>query len=361
MDCLVLNKNFEPIYILDSFESLIWTDRHNKYGDFEIYVPASTDIMNYLKEDYYLYNPNSDHMMIIEDFNIKSDVEDGDHLIVNGRSLESLLCRRIVWNQTNLSGNFQNGIKQLITDAIIDPTDETRKIENFIFEESSDERITSLELEAQYTGDNLYDVVSTNCIDKKIGFKIVLNSSNQFVFSLYCGEDRSFSQNSNPFVVFSPNFENIINSDYKKVRSEFRNVTLVAGEGEGSDRKMVTIGEATGLDRRELFTDARDISSNTDGGTLTPEEYNEKLNQRGNEELKKYKEDEIFEGKVETTQMFVYKEDFFIGDIVQLANSYGMESRSRIEEMIFSQDKDGESVYPTFEIVKDEEEEGGNE
>lgn len=364
MECLVLNKNFESILVLDSFESLIWTDRYNKYGDFEIYMPASIEIFDYLKEDYYLYNPDSEHMMIIEDTAIKSDSDDGDHLIINGRSLESLLYRRIIWKQTNLSGNFQNGLKQLIYDAIIDPEDESRKIPNFIFEESTDERITSLELEAQYTGDNLYDVISSNCIDKKIGFKIILNDDNQFVFSLYSGEDRSFSQDSNPFVIFSPNFENIINSDYKKTRNEYRNVTLIAGEGEGVDRKTSVIGNVSGIDRRELFTDARDISSKTDDGTLTNEQYIEKLNQRGIEELKKYEEDEVFEGKVETTQMFVYKKDFFIGDIVQLANGYGMEARSRISEMIFSQDENGESVYPTFEIVKDDEEneeEGGNE
>ena len=359
MEVLVLNTSFEVIYLLDSFESLIWTDRFNKYGDFEIYLPASKKMLEILKPDYYLFNKDSEHLMIIEDIRLQSDSEDGNHLTVSGRSLESIIGRRIIWDQTNLSGNFQNGIKTLINDAIINPSDESRKISNFLFVDSEDEDITSLELEAQYTGENLYNIVSENSIDKNIGFKIVLDDQNRFVFSFYTGEDRSFNQIENPFVVFSPNFENIINSDYKDIRTEYCNVTLVAGEGEGTERTTTVVGTETGLTRREIFTDARDLSSNTDEGTLTPEQYEEKLQQRGKENLKEYKIDQTFEGEVDTTQMFLYKRDFFMGDIVELENEYGMQSRSRIVEIIFSQDEEGYSVYPTFEIV-DEEEEGGD-
>ena len=36
MEILVLNTNFESVYIIDSCISMIWTDRYNEYGDFEI-------------------------------------------------------------------------------------------------------------------------------------------------------------------------------------------------------------------------------------------------------------------------------------------------------------------------------------
>ena len=195
------------------------------------------------------------------------------------------------------------------------------------------------------------------CQSVYAGFRITLDSDDNFVFSLYAGKDRSYEQDTNPYVVFSPAFENITDSRYVEANSSHRNVTLVAGEGEGADRKTVSVGEASGLARRELFTDARDISSRTNKGTLTAEQYNNQLTERGNEKLKGYTVFTAFEGRAEATRMFRYGEDFFIGDVVQTVNEFGMEGRSRITEVIRSQDKDGSSIYPTFETIDNEKKE----
>lgn len=352
MDLFILDQSFNVVGIVDSYESLIWTERFNKYGDFELYLPANSYFVDLLRQDYYVQRNDSDRMMIIEGVQIKSDAEEGNHLIITGRSLESILCRRIIWDQTNINGNLQNAIKKLINDAIINPSIVKRKISNFSFSDSSDTVITSMTLEAQYTGDILYNAISTVCIDKNIGFKIILNNSN-FVFSLYSSEDRSYNQDVNPYVVFSPNFDNIINSDYISSKEKYCNVTLVAGEGEGSDRKTVTVGTVEGLERRELYTDAREVSSNTEDGELTPTQYNEKLTQKGEENLKEYKIEQNFESQAETSRMFVYGRDFNLGDILQIENEYGMSYGARVTEIITSIDSDGTLIYPTFEVINE--------
>ncbi len=357
MEILVLNTDFESVDIVDSFKSMIWTDRYNSYGDFEMYLTINSDILKHLKEDYYLWLKDSEHCMIIEDSAIDSDTEDGNHLIVTGRSLESILERRIIWGQKVLTGNLQLAIQTLLNDSIISPTIQDRKIDNFIFEPSTDPRVTELTVDAQFTGDDLYVVIKKLCQSNNLGFKIVLNDNNQFVFSLYAGADRSYNQNVNPYVVFSPDFENIINSNYFTSKANLKNVTLVAGEGEGASRKTTTVGSGSGLNRRELFTDARDISSNVDGGTLTNEQYIAKLKARGIENLSEYTAKTAFEGEVEATRLFKYGEDFFIGDIVQIANEYGHEGRAYISELIISQSEDGVSIYPTFQTIQEEGEE----
>lgn len=357
MEILVLNTDFESVDIVDSFKSMIWTDRYNSYGDFEMYLTINSDILKHLKEDYYLWLKDSEHCMIIEDSAINSDTEDGNHLIVTGRSLESILERRIIWGQKVLTGNLQLAIQTLLNDSIISPTIQDRKIDNFIFEPSTDPRITELTVDTQFTGDDLYVVIKKLCQSNNLGFKIVLNDNNQFVFSLYAGADRSYNQNVNPYVVFSPDFENIINSNYFTSKANLKNVTLVAGEGEGASRKTTTVGSGSGLNRRELFTDARDISSNVDGGTLTNEQYIAKLKARGIENLSGYTSKTAFEGEVEATRLFKYGEDFFIGDIVQIANEYGHEGRAYISELIISQSEDGVSIYPTFQTIQEEGEE----
>lgn len=358
MDLLVLNKSLDVIAIVDVYESIIWTERYYEYGDFELYTAMTQDILNYIKTDNYIQRVGSDRVMIIEEIRIDTDSDTGNHITVTGRSLASILDRRVVWSQTTISGNLQNGLKKLINENIISPSKEERKISNFIFKDSTDSQITGLTVEAQYTGDNLYDVISKVCEEKSVGFKVSLNENKQFVFELYAGADRSYEQTNYPYVVFSPNFDNIVNSNYLESKENLKNVALVGGEGEGTARKYLAIGNASGLDRRELFVDARDISSEgEDGQTLTTEQYNELLKQRGNEYLADYTDLVSFEGAVETNIMYKYGVDFFDGDIVQIANEYGHEAKVRILEVVISENEEGNSVYPTFKTITEEGEE----
>ena len=354
MELTILNTKLEAVRLIDTYESFIWTDRYYAYGDFELYTSVQTGMFDYIRQDYYIRNKSSDHVMIIEKIQITSDVEEGNHITVTGRSLESILDRRIIWGQKTISGNLQNGIKTLLNENVISPTDPNRKVSNFIFEESTDKYITSLKIEAQYTGDNLYEVIQKICEENNIGFKITINDSNQFVFKLYNGTDRSYEQNDVPYVLFSPKFENIINSNYIESKAALKNITLIGGEGEGAERRYTTFGSGVGLERRELFTDARDISSDVgDDKKLSDAEYISQLQQRGKEKLAENTRITSFEGETETTIMFQYGKDFFNGDIVQVANEYSHETRTRILEVVISEDENGVSVYPTFKSTSD--------
>ena len=346
MNLLILDTAFNPVGIIDAFKSMIWVDRYQEAGDFELYVPASAKMINLLRIDYYIWFNDSDHTMIIEDIELSSDAEQGNFIIVTGRSLESILSRRIVWKQTNLKDNFQDAIEKLLNDNIINPEVSGRKIENFKFDRTDDEYICNLKIDTQYTGDNIYDVITTNCEENNIGFK--------FVFSLYKGLDRSYGQFDNPYVSFSPQLENIINSNFYTSKANLKTVTLVSGEGEGTSRKTTVVGGGSGLERRELFSDARDISSDTETGTLSDTEYLTLLKSRGLKNLAEYTTKEAFEGEVNTTNLFKYGVDFFIGDVVQIANEYGNEGVAYISEIIYSISDDGITVYPTFKVISKE-------
>lgn len=349
MELLLLNYDFQSIESIDTFESLIWTERYSSPGDFELYTIVSLNFIKLLKLGYYLHLKGSKYVMIIESISIETDAEKGNHLKVTGRSLESLLDRRIIWNQTIISSKIQTGILKLLNDNIITPSDDNRKIENFIFKEIDDPRIAEVTIRKQYTGDNLLEAVQEICSLAKIGFRIILTDQNQFVFELYSGDDRSFNQIINPYVVFSPSYENLLNSRYYESESNLKNVALIAGEDEGNERKTISIGDSSGLYRRELYVDARDIQSETSSGKLTDNEYNALLLERGTEKLSEYKHEKAFDGEVEETgQTYVYNKDYFMGDIVQIINEYGMESTSRVTELIKCQNESGYTVIPTF-------------
>lgn len=349
-----MDTNFKMVSVLDVFISFIWTDRYYEYGDFELYTRVSTDILSKIQSEYYLLNKESEHLMIVENIEIETDLEDGHTVKITGRSLESILDRRIVWSSTIISGNIQDCIKKLLNDSIISPSISERKIDNFIFDTSNNSKITNTIIEeTEYNGDNLYEIISGLCSANDIGFKVVLNKSNQFVFSLYVGEDRSYEQTKNPYVTFSPEFDNLINSNYVESIQDYKNVTLVAGEKDDNDiPKTASTGNVSGLSRRELYTEATDINQKQeDDTTLTDEEYKNLLIQRGNEALLEHKISVTFDGEFDATQMYTYNKDFFMGDVVQVANEYGIESKARIIEFIQSQDTNGCSMYPTFSIM----------
>lgn len=367
----LLDKNYDAYDAIDKFKSMLWTVRFAKAGEFELYVPADLEIVKRFHEGDYAWIEDSDRLMIVEDINLQTDAEDGDYLIISGRSLESILERRIIWGMTVITGNFQNGIKTLLERNVISPAIESRKIPNFTFKESTDPRITELTVEAQYFGENLYEEIEKLCEEKKVGFRVLPKGAGGFEFSLYAGEDRSYNQIKNPWVVFAPNYENLQSSNYLYSKKNFKNATLVGGQGENWSRDTVEVVSdlSSGLDRRETFTDASGVTNDTSGiendETLTEEEkqaaitalteeYNEQLRQKGQEELSKTSITETFDGEIDASIQYVYREDFDLGDIVQIVNAYGMEASTRVSEIVISHDATGKTVVPTFTVKEDE-------
>lgn len=343
----ILDNNFIPLAAFENYISFLWTDRYAEEGDFEIETVPEASLLAVCKQDYYIINTDSEHEMIIEGLKIVTDVDDGPRLYVTGSSLESILKRRIVWSKTVLNGNLQNGIKTLLDENIISPTDASRKIPNFIFQASTDTDITKLEIARECDKENLYDLIVDICKTKKIGFKIVRNTSNQFVFSLYAGKDHSYTQETLPFVAFSPKFDNLENSEFNNSTADSVNTVYVTG-GE-NDSESLVLGNNSGLTRRESHVSAGTMDESYSGS------YTDFLTEKGNEELKDKKITKTFEGNVDATGLFKLGVDFSLGDIVQIENEFEIRDRARIVEIIHSDDKSGRIVYPTFEAYEEEE------
>lgn len=344
MDLYILDKTFKPIALIDNAASVIWADRYYDTGDFEIYIPASLKNLSILQEEYYVKRMDSDMVGIIEKLNLKTDIENGDYLIASGRDLKSILERRIIWNQSNLSGKVEMILRQLINENVINPTIAARKIPNIKlgsikgFTETAD---------FQVTGDNLLEKVKELCKAAEIGWKVILTAEGEILIEFYRGTNRSYSQSANPYVVFSPTFDNLLTTETQQDITTYKNVALVAGEGEGAARKTVAIGTASGMARRELYVDARDISSNE--GEISSSQYTELLKQRGNEQLAAAVKTLGVSGTAETALTFKLNEDYFLGDTVAVENEYGIKANSKILEVIECEDQNGVSIIPTFE------------
>ena len=49
---------------------------------------------------------------------------------------------------------------------------------------------------------------------------------------------------------------------------------------------------------------------------------------------------------------YKYKEDYNLGDIVNIVNEFGISINARITEIIESQDDNGYTIEPTFENIE---------
>lgn len=367
MDFIVKDRNVQPIAVIDLYASAIWTERYSDTGDFTLIMPVNSEYLDYLAIDNYLTLPGSDRAMIIEAMELVSEVSTGKKVVsYTGTSLESILKRRIVWSQTTITGDLIAIIRQLLNENLIFPEESqagrnSRKISDFIFPEVTDSVMLALvsaigTIKCQFTGDTLFDAIKDLCDPYNIGFKVCFNDAGQFVFSLYYGTDRSSNQSERDPVVFSPEYDTLISSRYVANFTDYKNVTLVLGEDAGANRKRAIVysgsSEPRGLDRRELYTDARDLQSERENGTtMTDAEYTQVLQNRGYSKLNEHSISAAFDGEVETSIGPQFNRDYFLGDFVSAINEYGLGSIAQITEYVRSYDENGYSAYPTFVMV----------
>lgn len=345
IDIYVLSTDFKKLDIIDYCASVIWTRRYCKAGDFELYLPITATAITILKPGNYLVRSDApDSLMVIQGVKITTDEEDGDYLTVTGQGAEITIAKRIVWTQTNLNGTITAAVHRLLNENLIAPTDAARKIAGV---EIGDCCQCATIVKKQITGTNLLDTIIDLLSPYKLGFKVIFSGSS-LKFCIYNGVDRSANQSDRPRVVFSADFDNLLASEYTADISAYKSIALVAGEGEGVQRKTYTVGSASGLDRIETYVDARDISSEVDGGKLTTAEYNELLKAKGVEALAETVIIQSFEGTIEPTVNYTFGVDYELGDIIQITNEYGITAPARITEVIESWSDTGYNCIPTF-------------
>lgn len=375
MNIMLLNKKFEEVRVIDVYESFIWTDRYYEAGDFELVLPLA-HFPKEMENGTYLTISNSEHVMIVEDISLVKEQESGNKVTVSGRSLESILDRRVIYEFSYLKGDFQTAISNLLNNSIIKPQESERKISNFVFESTTDEYILATQdVDAQYFGVSLYDTISALCKHYRIGFQITISDDGNFVFKLYHGEDNSLedSNTSGRFVVFSEDFGNIIKEEYLESTKDYKNAALIGGEGDGTSKVCAqtdlhdvehlasTVGRPTGLERREIYVDANSTSSTyteTDSETgtqtdkqMTSEEYEAALQGVGQNELFEHSVTRSLNGEIETLKQFKYGIDFHLGDVVSIETAFAESTRSRIIEVTFSESASGYEVYQTLQSI----------
>jgi len=334
----LLDSNFQKVDVIEQYVSLIWTVRYQSTGDFELYIPA--DKIGSIQKGMYLQKVSDEtsggYLMCIENVVLSEDAEDGDYITVSGRSAEKILADRVVWYKTRTVGSAEMGLYSLYHRNFRASDVAARNLSSFGVGTYKD---LDAVMKGEYNGESFLDVTEAVCVENGIGFRLLFKAGS-FTFDIYEGTDRSYDQNINDFVVFSPMFGNLAKSDYTQDTTEMKNVCLAYAESptNGYGRKYASVGTASGFNRREMFVDC---GTDDEDAMMTGEAQTA---------LSEYKEVHSFEGEVIPKPG--WEDEYFLGDIVQIVNDYGNAGKVRIAEIIESDSAEGYTIIPTFEVIE---------
>lgn len=275
MELYVLDGLLRRTTVVDSFDSVIWTERYNDVGDMTLNIHSSQANRNLLTTGTLLAMNLSSRVMMIETVEDKSDSSGNKTLILTGSSIEIILEDRVARDSVSTGETIEP--KWVITGL---PADIARQIFQSVMVNGI---LDAFDILPFYAPGNLYpadtlpepSTVATVslplgtvlsslkliCKTYDLGFRIVRNLDNsQLLFNVYSGNDRTTGQSALPAVVFAANLDNLINSTYLTSIKLYKNVAYVFCPDAATKAYSDSIDPTTsGFGRRILMVEAQDI------------------------------------------------------------------------------------------------------
>ena len=336
MEVRVYDEKLNFQGISENQTSFVWTRRYFESGEFRIYLPLTDDNLKLYKLGNLVTYRGANEAGVIEDLILRNTSTERV-IIAEGRFLTSYMDRRLVRPTLNFSGKVEVAMRKMLADAVPIPLVQLGTLNGF------DETI-----EFQATYKNLLTMEEKLSKGSNIGFRFRPDFTNKVIFfETYKGLDKSRNQTDRAFVEFSDMFDNLNSVENRQNDQLLKNVGYVGGEGEGSERVYIIVGDdtLTGLERRELFIDAKDISSED----LTQEEYLVALRTRGLEKMEEHLFSNSYECSTIPSGNFEYKKDYDLGDIVTIKKSdWGLNTTQRITEIQEVYEHGSATIVPTF-------------
>ncbi|WP_026886722.1 siphovirus ReqiPepy6 Gp37-like family protein [Clostridium beijerinckii] len=348
MELLIFDRNLTFKGIVEGFISFRYVRKYFEAGEFELHCGLTPEVLSLLKRENIIYIKGDPEAAYIEYVNLKQDEEGKEIIIVKGYFLTGYLNRRIIWGTEIINDTTENAMRQLVNHNCINPADLSRIINNLTlgslkgFNES---------VNYQVSYSNLAEEIKSLSNISNLGHRIKFDPVDKdLIFEVYKGQDRSISQNINPRIIFSKEFENVLSQEFTDSLNNYKNLVLIGGIGEGPERKLATVGNAAGLDRFEIFADQKSLTNvDKDNNVLSEQAYNDLLIEKGNEALAATKEVLTFDSTINVNSNLTYKKDFDLGDIVTcVSKRWNLVINTRITEIEEVYEPSGQSINITF-------------
>ncbi len=360
MDVYILDSLYRRVALIDKYQSLIWTERFNQAGDFSLTVDLTRQNRMAFTTGVRLGLKDSAYVMTVETAQATTNETGESALKVTGTSLEKILEDRVARASlsdltTNpkwtLVGEPAEIARQLFHDICVTGVLDDGDIISGIIEGGDifpDDTIPEPAGDVLYEVDpqTLYAAEVTICQAYGMGFRLYKNmDTSQLYFDVYMGSDRTSRQTDLPAVIFSPELNNMVNTNEVTTISTYKNVAYVLSPvGHEVVYALDVDPEVEGFERRVLLVKADDIDD-TDPGDAS-----DKMIQRGKDELAKHRKFSGFDGEVGRNSSYVYGSSYFLGDLVETRNDNGFATYMQVTEHIRVSDANGEQSYPTLTV-----------
>lgn len=341
-DFYIYNMARERVGLVEHWDSVQWEDDFKKPGEVKIVAKITEDNIQLLQEDNRIHNTDERTVAKIVDVDILDDKE-SQKIIARGVLTLRIMDERVVMN-TETIRNVEQGMYSLYRNNRLGLYINMAPLKGYPDTIADGKEIT--------WGSVLEGLEKTTEVSE-LGCRVLFDpESTAETFEVYKGVDRS-DENSDDYV----GFLTISTGDIQKLeihrgKSNYKNQAIVAGEdpGEGQPRvvEVVSLGNFTDENLRQLYVDARDLQSETSERTYTPTEYKALLRQRGIAKLMERLPD--FDITCEIDQKnIVYGKDYFLGDRMPIRiDKYGISASAIVSPVRLAYDKDGRKVFVTL-------------
>ena len=352
----ILTLNLDILAEIDNYESMFFNRSWHGIGDIEIRINRYKKYANTLvKNNLILVGNDLSKVFIIKHREIELD-ENGkitENWLIKGYVLKSIIAQRITLpplhtSYDNKSGSAETVMKHYINTNLILPVDGRRKIPQLVI---AFDLQRGMQISYASRFKNLAEEMSTLSLASGLGWDVTLDIDNKlWVFDVMQGRNLVASQSILPPVIFSPQFESLKSLQYAQSDLSYKNVAIVAGQGEGVERRVIEVGNYSAINRHEIFIDARDVAEVDDDEKPFPEQQIiQALTDRGQQQLNELLQEEYLEGQILTNSPFKYQVDYDYGDITTIQNlDWGVTMDARITEIKEIYETTGFSIEATF-------------
>ena len=338
----IYDSNLSALGAVDVFDTVIWVRRDTEYGSFEITAPTTKNNLNLLDKYNIVKKDNDNEIGFINSIQITNDLEKGEAIKATGLFYCGVLKQRcVLTNATNLKSLIENNLRGL---SLI----------------NVDNAVANIAFDNDFTGENLGECITALAKAQGFGFETVLNSSTRKIdFKIYYGTDRNIQQTVNPYIIFSDNYENLLESEYVNsdagvVNTVYARCKLPAGiESCIPPTYDITAGMGTGIFEKYIEVDAvtYDVdvpvgeSSTVKKTYLDADKTLAEMQAAAKAELVAIQEN--FQGTVDFK--LKYRTEYDLGDIVTVRNDkWGKVISQRITEVTEVYDNTSNAITPTF-------------
>jgi len=384
MDLVTINKNNYSVNKLVELDwrtsSLIWTERFQELGDFELHTQAISSVRALLPEKSMCSLRDTNEVMWVDSHEIDTNEECAQELIVKGRTLDWFLMRRIWTNapygkQIKMAKKYsvRQAVETWVWNAICNGTGNDRidpskgypagnQLPNVVVTDSIPPASDGPNQARKVGNGYVYDQMRTFMSSGKLGVRIIrpngtrgrvvhIDSDGTFNvdsvsditdlrFDFYRGRDVSDR------VVFSWKAGHLNSPTYLLSSEQLMTGAFVDGSPRDhyyTDPDIVA-GPNTGWNRMDGYTDG-----GTKDSGVSDDDFEESLEDQGLRTVRREGSHiNSVDAELAPDINFKYGRDYHLGDRVMVQGQYGAHEKKWVTEIIRSQDQEGEKIFPTL-------------